>query len=68
MPQMCSIFYGRCEDCGVVRLADNLCTVEVLTLKKKKKRKHAIALSQYRMEKKKSTANFSMCSFMLGGL
>lgn len=66
MPQMCSIFYGRCEDCGVVRLVDNLCTVEVLTFKKKKK-KHAITLSQYRMEKN-CTANFSMCSFVVGGL
>lgn len=32
--QMCSTFYGRCEDCGVVRLVDNLYTVEVLTFNK----------------------------------
>lgn len=44
VPQMCSIFYGRCEDCGVVRLVDNLCTVEVLTLKKKKARYYIISI------------------------
>lgn len=61
-PQMCGVFYGRCEDCRVVRLVHNLCTVEVLTFLKAR---YYILNTEWK--KKNCTANFNMCSFVVGG-